>query len=198
MKTLKTIMLALAVVAAGLSPLLVLEAGQTNASWTTLFDGSNLNAWTPTGNANWRLANGVVEANTGNGFLVSKESYQDFEVRVEFWVDDEANSGVFIRCENPAEIGAGNAYEVNIYDKRPDQAYRTGAIVDVAKPATVINTGGAWNTFVITARGTQLTVMLNNVRTVDVANSLHARGPIALQYGGSGTVRFRKVEIRRL
>jgi hypothetical protein len=117
---------------------------------------------------------------------------------VEFWVDDDANSGVFIRCQNPGEIGANNAYEVNIYDKRPDQAYRTGAIVDVAKPASVINTGGAWNTFLITARGTQLTVVLNNIRTVDVASSLYPRGPIALQYGGSGTVRFRKVEIRRL
>ena len=41
---------------------------------------------------------------------------------------------MFIRCEDPKTINAMNAYEVNIFDKRPDQAYRTGAIVDVAKP----------------------------------------------------------------
>ena len=165
---------------------------------TVLFDGTNLNAWNPIGNANWKLGEGVVQANSGNGFLVTKESYQDFELKVEFWVDEEANSGVFIRCENPTQIDANNAYEVNIYDKRPDQSYRTGAIVEVAKPASVINTGGNWNTFQITARGAHLTVMLNNVRTVDVDNSLHARGPIALQYGGTGLVKFRRVEIRRL
>jgi hypothetical protein len=165
---------------------------------TVLFDGTNLNAWNPIGNANWKLGEGVVQANSGNGFLVTKESYQDFELKVEFWVDEEANSGVFIRCENPAQIDANNAYEVNIYDKRPDQTYRTGAIVEVSKPASVINTGGNWNTFQITARGAHLTVMLNNVRTVDVDNSLHARGTIALQYGGTGLVKFRRVEIRRL
>ena len=120
-----------------------------------LFDGT-IDAWNPIGNANWKLGDGVVEATSGNGFLVSKESYTDFEIKVEFWVDEAANSGVFIRCENPMQIDATNAYEVNIYDKRPDQAYGTGAIVDVAKPSSVINTGGAWNTFQITARGGHL------------------------------------------
>ena len=171
---------------------------QNTSGWTVLFDGMNLNAWNTTGNANWKVGDGVVQANTGNGFLVSKESYADFEIKVEFWVDEEANSGVFIRCENPAQIDANNAYEVNIYDKRPDQSYRTGAIVEVAKPSSTINTGGKWNTFQITARGARLTVTLNDIRTVDVENKLHARGPVALQYGGSGLVKFRRVEIRKL
>jgi hypothetical protein len=171
---------------------------QNTAGWTVLFDGTNLNAWNTIGNADWKLGEGVVQATTGNGFLVSKESYTDFEVKVEFWVDDAANSGVFIRCDNPMQINQNNAYEVNIYDKRPDQTYRTGSIVDVAKPSATINTGGAWNTFLVTARGTHLTVVLNDTRTVDVESSLHARGPIALQYGGAGQVKFRRVEIRRL
>ena len=173
-------------------------AAQNTPAWTVLFDGTNLNAWNTIGNANWKLGEGAVEASSGNGFLVSKESYSDFEIKVEFWVDEEANSGIFIRCENPTQIDANNAYEVNIYDKRPDQTYRTGSIVEVAKPSSTINTGGKWNTFQITARGGQLTVTLNNVRTVDVENKLHARGPVALQYGGSGLVKFRRVEIRRL
>ena len=61
---------------------------------TVLFDGTNLNAWNPIGNANWKVGEGVVQANSGNGFLVTKESHQDFELKVEFWVDEEANSGV--------------------------------------------------------------------------------------------------------
>jgi 3-keto-disaccharide hydrolase len=170
---------------------------QNTSEWTVMFDGTNLNSWSPIGNANWKVGDGVVQADSGNGFLVSKESYADFEIKVEFWVNEDANSGVFIRCENPLQIDANNAYEVNIYDKRPDQAYRTGAIVEVAKPSSVINTGDKWNTFQITARGAHLTVILNNVRTVDVDNSLHTRGPIALQYG-AGLVKFRRVEIRRL
>ena len=56
------------------------------------------------------------------------------------------DSGVFIRCSDPKTINAMNAYEVNIYDKRPDPAYRTGAIVDVAKPSTMINTAARSDT----------------------------------------------------
>jgi hypothetical protein len=167
------------------------------AGWTTLFDGKTLKGWNPVGTANWRLADGAVEANMGNGFLVSAASYGDFQLRAEFWVDDDANSGIFIRCQNTQMIDATNAYEVNIFDKRPDQAYRTGAIVDVAKPSSIVNTGGKWNTMEVTAQGSQLTVTVNGVRTVDTKDSKHARGPIALQYG-AGIVKFRNVQIRTL
>jgi len=176
--------------------------GQAAAGWTTLFDGTTLTGWNPIGDANWRLADGAAQADKGVGFLVTPASYADFQLRVEFWADDDANSGVFIRCQDPRQVGAANSYEVNIYDKRPDPAYRTGAIVDVARPLAQINAGGRWNTFEITAQGQHLTVTLNGVRTVDVNDAKHARGPIALQYGaganGAGIVKFRKVEIRTL
>jgi hypothetical protein len=131
------------------------------------------------------------------GFLVTPVSYGDFQLSLEFWVSDDANSGVFIRCQDPKNITAMNAYEVNIYDRRPDPSYRTGAIVDVAKPMANINTGGKWNTYEITAQGPKLTVTLNGQRTVDVEHKGYARGPIALQYG-AGTVKFRNVRIRTL
>lgn len=173
-------------------------SGQTEPGWITLFDGSNLNSWTAIGNANWRLTDGVVQAELGSGMLVSKNTYTDFQVRAEFWVDTEANSGIFLRCSDPKKITSETAYEVNIFDKRPDPSYGTGAIVGVAKAATVLKAGGQWNTYEITAKGSQFTVTLNGVRTVDgIQNSKHASGPIALQYGG-GVVKFRKVQIRPL
>jgi 3-keto-disaccharide hydrolase len=171
-------------------------AGQ--GQWTTLLDGKSMKGWDAIGNANWSVADGAVQANMGNGFLVTPMSYTDFEITAEFWVTDDANSGIFIRCSDPKMISAMNAYEVNIYDKRPDQSYRTGAIVDVAKPSVMtISTGGKWNTMTVTAKGAKMTVTVNGTKTVDVENSLHARGPIALQYG-AGTVKFRSVKIRTL
>ena len=170
-------------------------SAQAGGGWTTLFDGKSLDGWTPIGNANWKLAEGTVQADMGMGFLVSKQSYGDFELRAEIWVNDDANSGVFIRASNPKEINAMSAYEVNIFDKRPDQAYRTGAIVDVAKPMSIENAANKWNTLVITAKGPRLMVNLNGNPMVDVQNTAHARGPIALQYG-AGVVKFRKVEIK--
>jgi hypothetical protein len=165
--------------------------------WTTLFDGSSLKGWNIVGDANWEIVDKAVQANKGNGYLVTPVSYGDFQFTAEFWVSDDANSGVFIRCQDANKIAAANSYEVNIFDKRPDQSYRTGGIVDVAKPASVVMTGGKWNTFDITARGTKLTVILNGMKMVDVDDKKFARGPIALQYG-AGTVRFRNVRVRTL
>jgi len=173
------------------------QANQAAAGWTTLFDGKSLSSFNTIGDANWQLMEGVVQANEGTGFLVTKASYADFQLKVEFWVDDDANSGVFIRCENPQQITAMNAYEVNIYDKRPDPSYGTGAIVDVAKPLTAMKAGGKWNTYEITAQGPRMVVTLNGTKTVDVQNSAHARGPIGLQYG-AGTVKFRSVQIKAM
>ena len=86
---------------------------------------------------------------------------------------------------------------VNVYDKRPDQTYATGAIVDVAKPVTPMKAGGKWNTLDITAQGSHLVVVLNGTKTVDVQDTKHGRGPIGLQYG-AGVVKFRSVQIKAL
>ena len=169
---------------------------QAGGGWKTILAGTSMDGWNPIGMANWRVVDGAVQSDNGmGGFLVSKDSYGDVELRAEVWVSPDANSGIFIRCENPKEVTAANSYEVNIYDMRPDPTYRTGGIVDIAKPSAMINAGNKWNTMEITAKGSRLIVRLNGTQTVDVMDTKHARGPIALQ-AGVGTVKFRNVQIR--
>ena len=175
--------------------------GPAQTGWTILFDGSNLNNWNRLGDANWRLQDGLAQADLGGGatsFLVSKKSYKNFQLRAEFWVDETANSGIFIRCTDPKTITAKNAYEVNIFDTRPDPSYGTGAIVDVAKVNPMPRAGGQWSTMEIIAQGPRMTVIFNGKVTVDGAqDSRNPAGPIALQWG-QGVVKFRKVEIKEL
>lgn len=154
-------------------------------SETTLVDGSDpstIENFTRIGNANWRFAEGALvgDGGTVNSFLVTKESYRDFQIRAEFWAENNTNSGIFIRCNDPATFNSATCYEVNIYDQRPDPTYGTGAIGNVAKVSPMPKAGGRWNTFVITAKGTHLIVELNGVKTVDVNDSNHAAGTIAL------------------
>lgn len=196
MKNLHTFALALAIV--GLTSLErpTTAYAQADGAWKTIMAGTSMDGWTPIGMANWHVVDGAMQADNGMaGFLVSKESYGDFELRAEFWVTPDANSGIFIRCADPKQVTAMNSYEVNIFDTRPDQTYRTGGIVDVAKPMSVVNTGNRWNTFEISAKGSRLIVRLNGMLMVDVTDTKHARGPIALQ-GSAGTVKFRNVQIR--
>jgi 3-keto-disaccharide hydrolase len=170
--------------------------------WITLLDNGKKGDWNELGKANWELKDGVLTADKHEGkdlgYLVSKNSYKDFQIRAEFWVDDEANSGIFIRCEKPDMIGGKTCYEVNIFDKRPDPSYGTGAIVNTAKVDPMPKAAGKWNTYEITAQGPHLVVVLNGQKTADVQDSTHLNaGPFALQHG-SGVVKFRKVQIRPL
>jgi hypothetical protein len=170
--------------------------------WTTLIDGSKgMDNFTVVGEADWAAVDGAIQATRGGktpSYLVSKTSYKDFVIRVEFWASDNANSGVFLRCQNPTDVGDETCYEANIFDQRPDPSYGTGAIVNVAKaPDPMPKAGGKWNTYEITAQGTHLVLVLNGVKTVDVQDSKLASGPIGLQWG-AGTIKFRKVEIRAL
>jgi hypothetical protein len=175
-------------------------SSQADAGWVVLFDGKSLDNWTRIGDANWTIQDGAVAADKASGisYLVSKTTYKDFQIRSEFWVDDEANSGIFIRCIDPQKINGMTAYEVNIYDKRPDPSYGTGGIPNVAKALVPLKAGGKWNTYEITAKGPKFTVTLNGTKTVDGAeDSKFPSGHIALQYG-QGIVKFRKVDIKPL
>jgi hypothetical protein len=171
------------------------------SGWTTLIDGSKgLDNFNRVGEANWSASDGAVQASQGGktpAYLVSKESYKDFMIRVEFWASDDANSGVYMRCQNRADITDESCYEANIFDQRPDPSYGTGAITKVAKVAPMPKAGGKWNVYEITLKGTQLVLVLNGVKTVDVQDSKFASGPVALQWG-QGTIKFRKVEIKPL
>ena len=176
-------------------------AGQDSAGgWTKLVDGATgLDNFTRVGEANWSATDGAIQASQGGkdpAYLVTKTSYKDFLLRVEFWSSDDANSGVFLRCQDPTKITDENCYEANIFDQRPDPTYGTGAIVKVAKaPDPMPKAGGKWNTYEISAKGSRLVLVLNGMKTVDVEDSKLASGPIALQWG-RGMIKFRKVEIR--
>lgn len=177
-------------------------ASTNNSGWTTLIDGANgLQNFNQVGEANWSATDGVIQATQGGktpSYLVTKSSYTDFQIRAEFWSSDDANSGIFMRCQNPAQITDENCYEANIFDQRPDPTYGTGAIVKVAKVAQPMpKAGGKWNTYDITVKGTRMTLLLNGEKTVEVDDSKLASGPIALQWG-RGVIKFRKVEIRPL
>lgn len=176
-------------------------------AWITLIDGDKgLENFERVGDANWRAENGAIVADRAAtvGFLVTRTAYADCEIRAEFWAEAQTNSGIFVRCQNTAAITASNAYEVNIWDTRPDPRFGTGAIVDVQSvPVPIVNrAGGRWNTMEVTLRGPEITVRLNGVLTAMARDSTHARGPFALQFANlannapGAPIRWRSVKVR--
>ena len=172
------------------------------SGWTTLFDGTRDSFdknWTKVGDANWRFEYGNIVADSRTGkaatTLVSKNSYTDFHLRVEFWVSPGADSGIYLRCSNIKKISADTGYQVNIYDTRPDPRYGTGAIINVATVNPMPKVDGRWSVMEITAKGNRLTVWVNGILTVDVLDNKFKSGPVGLQYV-NGSIKWRKVQIR--
>jgi len=199
-----TLTIALLFSVIGITQYADMAAGQAGSGgWITLFDGKNLDHWQGDGTANFQIADGSVMAvdkkdpKAVASYLVSKETYKDFELRAEFWVSNDGNSGIFIRATDPANVSSKTAYEANIFDTRPEWDGGTGALLPPGKVTQRFKTGGQWNTYLIVAKGPKFTLTLNGVKTVEVEDSAFADGRIALQFG-KGVVMFRKVEIRKL
>ncbi len=171
--------------------------------WTTLIDGANgMENWDILGGGNWRGADGAIQADKssqkGASILVSKKSFKDFELHVEFWAAENTNSGVYIRAPNPKQVNtASGAYEVQIWDNNPNKLYATGSLVNVASVPPVYKAGGRWNTFDIYARGSEITVKFNGTVTVSTRNDKSLEGRLGVQFN-EGPIKVRKLAIREL
>jgi hypothetical protein len=160
----------------------------------------NPESWSRTGDANWISINGITKSTnqSGTGFLVSTEQYDDFELTVEFKPDAVVNSGVLVRCQDPKDIALSNCYEINIWDLHPNQDYRTGAIViHSIPPLTHLDSVGKWNQYRIIAQGNKISVWLNEQLTARMSNAEFRSGHIALQSVG-GTIQFRNLSIKTI
>jgi hypothetical protein len=175
-----------------------------DSGWQTLIDGGKgMENFTMMGGANWRVEDGAIVADRrpdqlGQHYITTKNSYKDFQLRIEFWASNDANSGIYMRCTSARPMTDRTCYEANIFDQRPDPTYGTGSIVHLSPVNPMPKAGGKWNVYEITARGPQIVVVLNGVQTANVStDGKFAEGPIGLQYAG-GTMKFRKFLIRPL
>jgi len=193
----RTLVAGVAVALAGCAGM---QAG-SDGGWTTVYDGKSLAGWNRVGDANWRIEDGLIVADKGRGFIVLPQPYKDFQMRVEFWADEETNSGIYFRCTS-AEPANEACYEANIYDKRPTP-FGTGAVVGVGETVPRPLAAHRWNTYDLTVRGDHFVLLMNGVKTADGHNAKHpAAGYVGLQLDAVGkqkaAIKFRKVEIRPL
>jgi hypothetical protein len=195
-------LLAIALLLSAVAAVQLTRVAVAQDGWVSLFDGKSLDEWNGDGSATFKVEDGAIVAvdkkdpKATAAYLLSKKPYKNFALRTEFFVSDDANSGIFVRCD-PKAIGAKTCYEFNIFDKRPDPSYGTASIVYIAEVDPMPKAGGKWSTMEITANGRHLTLTFDGKKTVDVRNGLFEEGYIALQFG-VGTVKFRKVEIKPL
>jgi 3-keto-disaccharide hydrolase len=179
--------------------------------FVSIFNGKDLTGWK--GNAKiWKVENGLLVGKSPginyNDFLDTKKSYGDFELRLEFRMQDgKGNSGVQFRSRRipksthvqgyQADLGAG--YWGCLYDEHRRNKVLVKAPKSLAK---VLKTGG-WNTYVIRAEGSHITLTINGLKTVDYKEpdaKIARKGIISLQIHAGPAMRmeFRNMRIREL
>ncbi len=177
--------------------------------------------WTPVGGAAaYRVERGTIigetRPNTGNTFLATRATYDDFELTLEAWQHPELNSGIQIRSAVDGGVdnrsGVMRGYQVEL--DPTERAYSAG-IYDEARRGwlhPLIDSPYArrayrkddWNRIRIVARGPLIQTWINGVPAATMFDALTPGGHIGLQVHDVGgredplTVRFRNVRIREL
>ena len=143
------------------------------------------------GASHWEVIHGALSpCGETAGYLMSKESYRNLVLTIDFKTAEDTNSGVFVRSP-----GGDLGYEVQIWKAQP-AGYNTGSIVGTAKTAREFRfIPDQWNHYEIMADGDHLMVVLNGARCVDVHDSQFADGRIRLQYQ-KFPIEFKNVKMR--
>lgn len=187
-------------------PLVAAERG-----FKSLFNGKTLAGWDGDPRL-WKVERGEIVGSTegvqltGNTFLIGKNNYEDFELRLEIKLRNH-NSGVQFRSEvaDPANwVVKGlqaDAAEGNWWGSIYDERGKRGVIVDgwKGKGETVVKAND-WNEMRIYARGGDIRITLNGMVTAELTGETPVAGILALQLhrGPAMEARFRNIRIREL
>jgi hypothetical protein len=183
------------------------EVPAAEAQWVDLLNGRDIDNWTATGEAEWKVKDGVLEGRGSaktrfrDRLMYKGREFGDFHLRVEAMINDGGNSGVFFRTQD-----AVRGYEAQIESIGPDDV-KTGGLWAVVKPPVRIPGAIAppppdqWFLLEIIAQGPRLTFSVDGKKTLSYEDLQRnfMKGGIALQVQGTATVvRFRKIQIREL
>lgn len=204
-----------------------LTAAEEAAGWRLLFDGETTRGWRgfrrsemPDG---WKAEDGELRRVGRGGDIVTIEQFDDFELSIDWKVEEGGNSGIMFRVSEEWNSTWKSGPEIQVLDdvRHPDGRRReTSAGSNYAlhaAPEGVVRPAGEWNTVRIVARGAHIEHWLNGVKIVEyelwspawealVASSKfdtlpgygrQRRGHLALQDHGAW-VAYRNIKIRPL
>ncbi len=205
--------------------------------WELLFDGESMDQWRVYNQegipAGWVVEDGAMvfdpeQRNDQYGLdIITKETYGDFELKLEWWLSEGGNSGIFyhvIEQEDKALYWSGPEMQILDNENHPDADQgvdgnrKAGSLYDLI-PAVPQNAKpfGEWNSVKIVAKGDVIEHYQNGEMVLSFDRSTEewknlvagskfaphsefgtaAEGHIALQDHGD-LVKFRNLKIRSL
>ena len=205
-----------------------LPAGADSLSWRSLLEDHSAPAWRgwkapglPTG---WHIAGGVLSKEGSVDDLVTKQSFGDFELELEWKIGRGGNSGIFYRGTREYDhiYWSGPEYQLlddaNAEDGSNRLTAAAAAYALYGAPAGVVQPFDHWNKTRLVVKGTHVEHWLNGQKVVEyefgsadwkskVAASKFAAYPhyglattglIGIQGDHTGALGVRRIRIREL
>jgi len=167
-----------------------LSEKEKKEGWTLLWDGKSFNGWRGIYQNSFPSQGWIIESGElicrGNempdslkgGDIITERKYQNFELKFEFKIKDNANSGIkyFVdeSLKSSGKHGLGLEYAILDnenwpYDK-PDYNRTCGSLYDLVRaPANAkVKPMGEWNECKIIVDGYHIEHWLNAVKTVEI------------------------------
>ncbi len=146
----------------------------------------------------WKYKDGILSNTPPSVDLISKETFKDFKLHIEYRLPPRSNSGIYLR----------GRYEIQVNDPgdRPPSKRLNSAIYGFIAPSEMAaNPPGEWNVYDVTLIGRWVTVVLNGKTIIDhkeipgitggAVDSHEAKpGPLMLQ-GDHRDVGYRNIVI---
>lgn len=150
---------------------------EREAGWQLLFDGETLNGWrgyrSPELPPGWRAVDGTLHFAEGDGDLITADTFENFELALEWKISEGGNSGIFYLAAPGSE---------NIYMSAPEmQVLDDARHVDGGNPLTsagaayglypaprgVVKPAGEWNSVRIRVQDGRVQHWLNGQQIVE-------------------------------
>jgi serine/threonine protein kinase len=167
--------------------------GQSEQAFQPLFNGQDLSGWTVIGHDGWRVENSTIVGRASNnekGWLMSNESFGDFELQLEYLLEPDSNSGIFLRAWPEGAVNGADFHEIqllddtsNLFRKFPPNQ-RTGSLFkQIAASPALKPEPNKWHRLAIRLQGRDLQVSIDGKNVIDgqISQDKQARGHIGLQ-----------------
>lgn len=189
-------------------------ADETAAGFRPLFNGKDFSAWKPNGKpGSFSVKDGMIVGDRPKGsdlayWLSTEREYGDFELRLQYRISRNGNSGIFLRAPHEGRTSK-MGMEIQILDDAGKPGAPgvgdTGAIYRVVAPKRrASKPAGEWNDLWILCDGDRVRVTLNGEVVTDASMADHAdlktrprTGYIGLS-AHTDPVHFRNIRLREI
>lgn len=187
----------------------LLSAVNNYSGYRKIFNGKDLTGWTIHGTEKWYVENGELVCESGPdkqyGYLSTDKNYYNFILDLQFKLEANGNSGVFIRSGIEGTKISGWQVEVAPPDHHTGgiyESYGRGWLIQPKPEDEKLLRGDEWNQLKIKLMNDEVTTWLNGKQLVNLRDEKigEGKGFIALQIhdGGGIKVRWKNIRVKEL